>query len=204
MIRMAAGTRLHGFQSKGFTLIELMIVLVIAAIFISVVAPTFQDTMERNKRLSALEDMLAMLATARSEAISLASPVAVCPSTDQASCAGTEWNAGHIIFVDNGAGGGTALDRNLNGSEELLRVSGAGGTGITVRTANFGDSGGILFDADGLAEERGTLVVCDTKGAEYASAIVLNRSGQARLATDDDANGVVEDDQDPAVNVTCP
>jgi type IV fimbrial biogenesis protein FimT len=181
-----------------------MIVVVIAAIFISVVAPTFQSTIERNKRLSALEDVLAMLAAARSEAISMAAPVAVCPSTNQATCSGTEWAAGHLIFIDDGAGSGTALDRNLNGDEELLRVGGASGSGITVRTANFGDAGGILFDADGLAEERGTLVVCDGNGASYASAVVLNRSGQARLATDDDGNGVVEDDRDPAVNVTCP
>jgi len=180
-------------------------VLVIAAVLAMLAGPGFQDMQERNRRLSALESMVSALATARSEAVSRVAPVSLCASDDQSTCNTNNWEAGAIIFVDDGEGGGTAEDRDVSGGEDVIRYLPAAGPGITVRSSGFPEAGGILFDNEGFAEARGTLVICNRRGAAEASAIILNRSGQTRLGTDGNNNGIVEDHTIPtAQDVTCP
>ena len=181
-------------QQSGFTLIELMIVVILVALFASISFPTFKDSIDRNRRLSALDNTLALLAKARTASITRHARVAICPSTDQATCNGSNWEAGAIAFVDDGAGTGTAGDMNHNGSEELIAVAPATQGGLQIRSLNFGDSGGIGFRAGGMATERGTLVVCTGSGSP-ATALILNLSGQPRIASDDNGNNRVEDDQ---------
>lgn len=54
---------------SGFTLIELMIVMVIIAIGISLAMPTFVAVMEKRRLVSAAEQVVSFMAFARSEAI---------------------------------------------------------------------------------------------------------------------------------------
>lgn len=184
---------------RGFTLIELMIVLVIVALFASISVPAFQDTISRNRRLTALDSTLAMLSTARTAAVTRDARIALCPSSNQISCSGSAWEGGIIVFVDDGAGTGMPGDLSLSGSEEILAVSTQISGGVTIRTANFTDTDGIGFAAGGMADQRGTLVVCGQPDAP-AVAIILNISGQPRLASDDNGDGSVNDDQGNSVS----
>lgn len=210
---MHTGTALHIGQSatrqRGLTLVEILIVLVIVGFLATLAAPSFQGTIERNRRGVALEESLALLTTARAEAVSRASAVTLCASSDQATCNTNNWESGYIMFSDDGSGTGAAAgDRNRGGSEELLRVGGDAGAGITVRSVNFADAaaiidvGAILFNNRGYAEQQATLLICDARGANEAVGVVLNVSGQPRLATDNNANGTVEDHT--GTEVTCP
>ncbi|MEM9255453.1 MAG: GspH/FimT family pseudopilin [Pseudomonadota bacterium] len=192
-------------QQRGVTLVELMIVLVIVAIVAMVAAPAFQDTIQRNQRLSAVENMGAMIANARTEAVSRATDIALCPSADGATCSGTaNWEDGVILFEDNGEGSGVARDGILNGDEELIRVFGAAGGDLQVRSnTNFVNRQAILFDTRGAVFDSGTITVCNEPGATNTMALIINRSGQARLAVDEDAtpDDIVNDDGDPPQNV---
>ncbi|MBB4865158.1 type IV fimbrial biogenesis protein FimU [Pseudomonas nitritireducens] len=55
--------------SAGFTLIELMIVVVLVAIFASIALPSFQTLIRNNRTESAANELFALLQYARSEAV---------------------------------------------------------------------------------------------------------------------------------------
>lgn len=65
-------TQLRGqpqYGSRGFTLIELMVTLAVAAILLAIAVPSFQGMMERNRVAAQSNDILGALQVTRSEAI---------------------------------------------------------------------------------------------------------------------------------------
>ena len=188
----------------GFTLIELMMVLVLVAILLGVAGPSFQDSLQRNRMLSTVNEMSSAMSFARAEAVIRTQPTALCATTEAAACAGANWETGYLIFVDNGEGGGTAQDGTLNGAEELLRIGDPAPVGVTVRTVNFPSNANIVFQDSGrvLQNITGTVTVCDARGANEARGIIVEVSGQGRRAVDTDANGVAEDDN--GTSLVCP
>jgi type IV fimbrial biogenesis protein FimT len=56
-------------RSGGFTLIELMVTLAVAAILLGIAVPSFQGMMEKNRVAAQSNELLGGLQTARSEAI---------------------------------------------------------------------------------------------------------------------------------------
>jgi type IV fimbrial biogenesis protein FimT len=189
-------------RARGYTLLEFLVATMIVAILGVMVGPRFLDTIARNRQQSALGDTFSMLGAARAEAVNQQATIAVCPSSDQSTCSGTAWEAGWIFFLDDGSGAGTADDGDRHADETLLRVGQAASGDVTIRTRNFADAGAISFDDDGMATDRGTIVICSGNAAT-ASAIILNLSGQPRLGVDEDADGWVDEDDGTEIN-TCP
>jgi type IV fimbrial biogenesis protein FimT len=56
-------------RSKGFTLVELMVALAVAAILLGIAVPSFRDMLERNRVAAQSNDLLGGLQATRSEAI---------------------------------------------------------------------------------------------------------------------------------------
>ena len=203
-VRYRAANGVKAREQRGFTLIELMVVVVIAGLLAAIAVPMFEEGLQRNRNLAALESMLAMIASGRSEAVARSTTVTLCPSNDGGvSCSGTDWERGAILFEDNGAG--NSADRNLDANEEVIRIFGPAGAGVTitsiVATGSFTNDDGIVFDRLGGVEEAGSLAICDGRGLEWARALVLNVSGQARLATDDDDDDIVNIGDDSGRNL---
>ena len=91
-------------RSRGFTLIELMITLVLAAIILTLAVPGFQDIIRNNRAATQANELVTALGLARSEAVKRGARVSLCPSTDQASCTGgADWSNGWIVFLDTAA-----------------------------------------------------------------------------------------------------
>ena len=76
-------------RTRGFTLIELMIVLTIAGILAVIAAPSMSELMAGVRLRSAASDMLASLLYARSEAIKRGADVQVVPTGGDYA---TGWN----------------------------------------------------------------------------------------------------------------
>lgn len=88
-------------KQTGFTLIELMVVLSVAAILASLAVPSFRSVVQNNRLATQANELSGTLNFARGEAIKRGSSVTVCVSTDQATCTGgTAWAGGWIAFVD--------------------------------------------------------------------------------------------------------
>lgn len=183
-------------RQHGFTLIELMITLAIAAIVLAIGVPSFQAMMRNNRVIANTNDFLSSLNLARSEAIKrgVGWRVVLCPGT-AAGCAGAAWGNGWIVFVDADANGdgllndaGTDNNGQWEAGEQILRVHEALG-GDDALAGNGPVSTFISFAPDGStrlansnAFQAGTLTfsLCNTDHQQ--NTIVINSVGRARVA----------------------
>jgi len=80
-------------KSSGFTLIESVVVLALAAVALSIAVPSWHSVTERRQLTSSTEQVTALLATAQSEAIRLNSPISVSFSRSD----DTNWCVGAVL-----------------------------------------------------------------------------------------------------------
>ncbi|MCI0511113.1 type IV fimbrial biogenesis protein FimT [Chromohalobacter marismortui] len=84
----------HVSHHRGFSLLELLIVLVIFAILASIAVPSFQRLQQRQQLTAASNELVAALRLARGEAIMRETEVTLCASADGESCGGKDWAKG--------------------------------------------------------------------------------------------------------------
>ena len=90
-------------SSQGFTLIELMIVVVLLGFILAFAIPAIQEFINRGRITGVSSDLTVDLANARMEAIRRGITISVCASVDKATCdtsAQTDWAKGWIVFSD--------------------------------------------------------------------------------------------------------
>jgi type IV fimbrial biogenesis protein FimT len=94
-------------SSTGFTLIELMTTLAVAAIILALGVPSFRDMLRNNRLTSYANEMVIDLNFARNQAIKTGGGVFRCPGTANygnprvtISKTGANWEDGWTVFVD--------------------------------------------------------------------------------------------------------
>ena len=95
-------------KQVGFTVLELIVTMTIAAILLSVGIPSFINTIRTNRLASATNEMVSALMYARSEAVKRNLPVILCRSSNGTSCAASGtggWEIGWIVYVDGNCNG---------------------------------------------------------------------------------------------------
>ncbi len=174
----------------GFTLIELIITVTVAAVLLGLAVPSFQTMMQNNRLVSQANEFITTLNLARSEAVKRGTRVTVCASSGGTACDGGGtgiWTTGWIVFTDpNNVGVYDAA------SETILQVHGALFTGYTLTAGatltNFVSylgtglsqgAGGATPDGTAtstfaLADPRGT----DTSGNSLQRTMAMNATGQ--------------------------
>lgn len=181
--------------------------MAIAAIVLSIAVPSFQTSVQNNRKTTAVNDLATALQMARNTAITRRITTTVCKSNDGAACNiiggdSGDWTQGWIIFTDAAGASG-----QLDGSDQLLRVH-AALTGNATFIGNLPVINRVTFSPQGLSGNNGTITLCDSRGDINASAIVISRGGQVRHATDSDSDNIVDviDTRVPGGvrNVTCP
>lgn len=133
---------------EGFTLLELMVVIAIIAIFMGLAAPSFSSLITSTRLSSQTNELMADIRFARSEAAARGTRVVICPNTDggtSCSTSASDWASGRLVFVDTNA------DGVRQDTEKLLRYASAlsGGTsmvssGFTAVPITFGTYGTLL------------------------------------------------------------
>ena len=155
MARATAGGQRHAAARMqlrrthaGFTMIELMVAIVVAAIIIVFAVPSFQTTINSGRLSGASNEMLAGFQAARMEAIRSNHRTLICLSNapDAAApvclAAGATTARGWIAYADaNKDGNPTAA--------EVVRVGTVNPRVGIKASANFGAK--IMFHADGIA-----------------------------------------------------
>ncbi len=164
-------------QQRGFTLIELIVTLSIVAIISSIALPAFETTIQKNQQSSQTKDIFSSFQVARSEAIKRGQIAVICASDSGTSCSPTEdWDAGWIAFIDND------LDNIYDsGGDVLISVTeGLDGGYTLIGSTDIEQM--FRFAENGNAIETGTITLCDSRGADYASAIIIRTSGRPKLS----------------------
>lgn len=105
--------------NKGFTLIELMVTLAVAAIILTVAVPSFRSIVQNNRLITQANELITGINLARSEAIKRGQSISICAANAAltgCSNTATAWNVGWIIFIDSDGGA------DFDAGETILRV----------------------------------------------------------------------------------
>lgn len=146
-------------KEYGFTIVELMVTLIVAAILASVALPSFQNISRSNAVRATTNELISTINTARQQSLSLRSEVQVVP-------AGGGWGAGwRINFADAGAGDSAAFTvRN----------------GVVVDKTGGGDL--VFRERGGLGSGAGSVfTVSHTESASICRAFSVNFFGKVTL-----------------------
>ncbi|MBD9679729.1 GspH/FimT family pseudopilin [Pseudomonas sp. PDM18] len=85
-------------RTGGFTLLELVVTLVVAAILMGIAVPSLNEATLRSKLSASANDLVAGVAMGRSEAIKRNAVTSLCVSSDGASCGSGGWEQGWIVI----------------------------------------------------------------------------------------------------------
>lgn len=167
---------------KGYTMIEMLIVVALLGILIALALPDLSDTVESANTNSQIKVMLTTLNLARSEAIKRGDNVAICASDDGADCDADTWSDGWIIFHDaNGdANGDTG---SIDVGDTVIRVYDSLGADSTMTfTVDLFEYNSLGFSDTGGTQ---TFLLCPASGnANNARSIVVGPSGRGRRVED--------------------
>ena len=120
---------MSAIRARGFSLVELMITLVVAAILTAIAWPNFRDFMHRNAATAQANQILASMQYARNEAVSRRYPTAICASastdkTQPACDGGNAFDGGWMVWLDSSLSGIPAYTSTTGANgDELLRVT---------------------------------------------------------------------------------
>lgn len=149
--------------NQGYTLVELLIALSIAAIMASIAIPNVTDTIRNNQLRSSADNVYALIRFARAEAARQGTTVQV------GALNGNDWASGGIVWIegDNVAGFDSAKDTEIrrtvvNGKVDVLEAA-----NTTV----------IPFNGQGYTTAAIELSFCDGRSHEEGRKINVLSSG---------------------------
>ncbi len=146
---------------SGFTLVELLVTIAIAAVFMSLAAPSFQTMLLNNRMAAQTDELTNTLNFARNTALSQSVSVLVCPlgATNSTTC-GTNWGLGWMVVNDP------------NGAPFLSQSKRSKINGPTLSaTAN------VTFDARGLSTTQSNFSICDSRGTSFGRSVQVIATG---------------------------
>jgi prepilin-type N-terminal cleavage/methylation domain-containing protein len=145
--------------SKGFTLVELMVVIGIIAFITAIGVPTFNNVIADNRLTSTSNNLMGALQIARSEAVTQHTVIKVCATNaDHTGCGdSTDWSAGVLI---------------MKGST-VVKLIPSGNKNVTVASSR----NDIEYQGNGTTSAA-TISITDTRGGA-ARTIKVNAIGQS-------------------------
>lgn len=172
-------------KQTGFTLIEVIIVVVILSILIAMVGPNVIDMVKNNRLRGQAFEIMNSINLARSEAVKQKMAVSLCRSADPAAttptCGGTAntWTTGFLVFTDVDRDG--VYDSGDGDTIARRGVISSGGD-MSIIT-NSVSNNNLQFAPDGTTLESGTakFAICDERGNSFGRLISVPAVGRPKL-----------------------
>ena len=165
-------------RNSGFTLIELIVTLAVAAIVLSVGIPSFRGVIMDNRLVTQSNQFVTAVKMARSAAVRYQRPATVCSSANfdaavPTCSANNDWSDGWIVWVDK--------DRDaLTDANEIISVFGPINNASTLSSAT---TSSFTYDARGFAMTGGgDLTMCDSRTSEMGRLIKVNSVGRTNVS----------------------
>lgn len=159
----------HNKDSKGFTLVELLITLLIVAVLLLVAVPVTQDFLLKKKVSAQTQEVVTALQYARNQAETTGKVLTLAPRQQ-------DWSNGLLLFVDENS------NHQYDAADEFLFEWPWKGDDI-VLTWNGLYSHYLLFSPEGMKNGlAGTFDICplNTRFVRTQS-VVMNRFGRIRV-----------------------
>lgn len=181
MRRSASGGSRFLHRQAAYTLVELLVVVALAAIMASLAIPSMSAFLNSQRVISLASAFLNSLNLARSEAIKRNGRVAMCKSANAVSCThvGT-WEQGWIVFHD------ANNNAELDDGEDIIELRGGVGPGLRL-SGNTPVANYVSYSASGSAKlmsgafQAGTLTLClEPVSTPDVRQLILSATGRAR------------------------
>ena len=198
--RVARHRRVAGYTQSGFTLVELMVTVTVVAILATVAMPSLRGVVNSNRLRAGANETIAVLQSARLEAIKANRRTVACMSANPNAAApacGAAGAGGWIVFQD--------ADRNgqYSATERLIRRATVTGKVQLLGSAAFGS--GVTFNADGMARDVGgsllnaVVGVClpTTQPQENESDVSISSGSRIRVTRKNAAGKCVAPGDEP-------
>lgn len=156
-------------NSRAFTLIELLLVLVILAVLFTLAAPSGREMLIENRTIAHVNTLIGALYYARTEAIQRNKKIIFCKSADRKTCGGA-WRDGQIAVDESG--------RVLRGFSALPKGD------SLIWNSSRGKDDYVEWLSSGYTNgQRGTFYYCvGHADASYSQEIILLNTGRVYVA----------------------
>jgi len=165
---------------KGFTLIELLVVITIVAISLLFAIPAFHSFITSNRTLTQVNQLVAAINFARSEAIKRHTTITLCGSMDGHTCI-DQWQKGWLVRIDK--------------DNKVLRNYGAiPARDQLVWRSSLAKSYLQMNPLGNTRGQDGRFIYCPaTKNTQQFMAVIISQSGRVRIARNDGSEGKLFD-----------
>ncbi len=181
-------------KNKGFTILELLVAIAIAAILTSIALPSLNDFTLQMRVDNEISEIHRLILTARNSAVNEALNVTVCPLVTN-TCS-SNWQGELSVFID---GNGNAKFESLL-NERILKVKGAIKNGDKLQFSQ----NSLTYAPTGFLINTGgpyTFNYCPYSNANRSRGIIISSSGRLYDTTDNNNDGKEEDRN--GNNITC-
>ncbi|AOV18276.1 hypothetical protein BJI67_15480 [Acidihalobacter aeolianus] len=164
----------------AFTLIELMVVVALVAIFALVGIPSYESLTTTNRMATELNGLLADIQYARSEAIMRGVNVTVCGGSNSTTgsgpaltCNQSTWNSGWIVTSSPSSSAGVIRVHEAISPNDQFSSTITGSGAQLVR---------ITFDRNGFTNNAGTIELNDqSNNVSYRRCLKISMVGRVAL-----------------------
>lgn len=164
----------------GYSLHDLIITSAVVGT-LATGAPGMVGLVQNSQLTSEVNELMAHLNLARSEAIVRGQEVVLCPSMNGSDCDDPRdgyawWHGGYLVFVNTDEN----ADRASN--EPIIRVHQASPGRISIKSSEFRSR--VTYRANGLSSgSTATFTFCGSLGQSPARYVILSNTGRPRVSS---------------------
>ncbi len=169
-------------KNQGFSILELLVALSIAAILLVLASPSFSSLIANTRISTSANNFVSSLQIAKIESVARATTITLCVrNPDGDGClmpAPSNWQPGWIIFEDKDS------DKFVDAGESVLHISEPLASKLTLK-ATPSITNAITYNSSGMLEgitAIQTFILCDDRGfIDRAKGVVVTMTGRGSV-----------------------